>query len=37
VLIVYREDGGHATNYEDATAILKFVIEEGGGGSGIPK
>ncbi|MCC6487179.1 MAG: alpha/beta fold hydrolase [Candidatus Hydrogenedentes bacterium] len=26
VLIIHREDGGHATNYEDGTAILEFVI-----------
>ena len=29
VLVVYREDGTHATDYEDATAILEFVIEKG--------
>ncbi|MBI5095213.1 MAG: alpha/beta fold hydrolase [Candidatus Hydrogenedentes bacterium] len=28
IQIIYREDGGHATNYEDATAILEFVIEK---------
>ena len=33
VLMVYREDGGHATNYDDGAAILEFVIEKGGGGS----
>lgn len=26
VLMVYREDGGHATNYEDAMSILEFVV-----------
>lgn len=26
VLLIHREDGGHATNYEDGTAILEFVI-----------
>jgi len=26
MLIVYRENGGHSTNYEDATRILEFVI-----------
>ncbi len=32
VLIVYREDGGHATNYEDGMAILEFAIEKGRNG-----
>ena len=27
VLLVYRDAGGHATNYEDAVAILEFVID----------
>lgn len=27
VLLVYRADGGHATDYADATAILEFVVE----------
>jgi pimeloyl-ACP methyl ester carboxylesterase len=26
VLMIYRPEGGHATHYEDATAILEFVI-----------
>ncbi|HUS48476.1 MAG TPA: alpha/beta fold hydrolase [Phycisphaerae bacterium] len=26
VLLIHREDGGHSTNYEDAKAILEFVI-----------
>jgi predicted esterase len=26
VLLVYREDGGHATTYEDAKAILEFAV-----------
>lgn len=26
IRLVYREDGGHATNYEDATAILDFML-----------
>jgi pimeloyl-ACP methyl ester carboxylesterase len=26
VLMVYREGGGHSTDYEDATAVLEFVI-----------
>jgi len=26
VLLIYRETGGHSTSYEDATAILEFVI-----------
>lgn len=28
VLMIYREAGGHATDYADATAILEFVIEK---------
>jgi len=28
VLMIFREEGGHETNYEDATAILEFVIGE---------
>ncbi len=28
VLMVYRETGGHSTNYEDATRALEFVIEK---------
>lgn len=28
VLLIYREDGGHATNYEDGTAILEYIIEK---------
>jgi predicted esterase len=27
VLINFHPDGGHETNYEDATQILEFVIE----------
>ena len=26
VLLVYREDGGHSTTYEDACTILEFVL-----------
>jgi len=26
VLVVHREEGGHATDYADATAIFEFVI-----------
>jgi dipeptidyl aminopeptidase/acylaminoacyl peptidase len=26
VLVIYRPEGGHATNYEDATTIVEFVI-----------
>jgi pimeloyl-ACP methyl ester carboxylesterase len=38
VLMVYREDGAHATNYEDATAILEFAVGKGGsGGAAVPK
>ena len=28
VLWIHREEGGHDTNYEDATAILEFVLRE---------
>ena len=28
VLVVYREDGGHATTYDDGMAVLEFVIEK---------
>ena len=28
VLLIHREDGGHETNYMDATTILDFVIRE---------
>jgi pimeloyl-ACP methyl ester carboxylesterase len=27
VLLIYREDAEHATSYEDAVAILEFVIQ----------
>ncbi|MBX9655493.1 alpha/beta fold hydrolase [bacterium] len=27
VLMIYREDGGHSTNYEDAVRILEFIIK----------
>ncbi len=30
VLLLFREDGGHETNYADGTAILEFVIEKAG-------
>jgi predicted esterase len=30
VLINFRPDGGHETNYADATQILEFVIEQAG-------
>ncbi len=33
VLIIRREDGGHATNYDDATAILEYVVEKAGQGT----
>ena len=26
-LLIFRENGGHSTNYDDAVAILKFVID----------
>jgi hypothetical protein len=26
VLLIYREDGGHATTYDDTAASLEFVI-----------
>ena len=28
VLLIHREEGGHATNYEDARTILEFVIKK---------
>ena len=34
VMIIFREDGGHATTYDDGTAILDFVIETGKGAMG---
>ncbi len=33
VLIIRREDGGHATNYDDAMAMLEFVMEKSGHGA----
>ena len=27
ILMLYRENGGHSTSYEDATTALEFVIE----------
>ena len=30
ILLIYRENTGHATNYADAKAILDFVIEKSG-------
>ena len=27
VLLLHREEGGHATNYEDARAILEFIFK----------
>lgn len=30
VRLIHREDGGHATNYEDATSALEFVFRRGG-------
>ena len=32
VLLVYREAGGHSTNYEDGKAALEFVIQKAGEG-----
>ncbi|NLF57896.1 MAG: prolyl oligopeptidase family serine peptidase, partial [Candidatus Hydrogenedens sp.] len=29
VLLVHREEGGHETNYEDAMAVLDFVLDHG--------
>jgi len=26
ILLVYRENGGHSTTYEDGKAVLEFVI-----------
>jgi pimeloyl-ACP methyl ester carboxylesterase len=37
VLVVYQEGGGHATNYDDATAILEFAIKTGTEGARSPK
>lgn len=31
VLLIHRENGGHGTSYEDATAILEFVIAKATG------
>lgn len=28
VLLIHREDGDHSTNYDDARAILEFVIQK---------
>jgi pimeloyl-ACP methyl ester carboxylesterase len=28
VLLLYREEGGHSTSYEDASELLEFVIKE---------
>lgn len=28
VLVIYREDGGHSTNYADGVAILEFIIQK---------
>lgn len=33
VLIIHRESGGHATNYDDAAAILEFILTKGKGGT----
>ena len=30
VLLLFRENGGHATNYSDGMAILEFILEKGG-------
>lgn len=29
VLLIHRQDGGHATTYEDARKVLEFVMKEG--------
>jgi dipeptidyl aminopeptidase/acylaminoacyl peptidase len=31
VLVIYREDGGHSTNYADGRAILEFMIRKADG------
>jgi pimeloyl-ACP methyl ester carboxylesterase len=31
VLLIQREEGGHSTNYDDAKAILEFVIQQARG------
>ena len=28
VLLIHREEGGHSTNYDDAKAILEFVVRK---------
>jgi pimeloyl-ACP methyl ester carboxylesterase len=33
VLLIQREEGGHSTNYDDAKAILEFVIQQARGKS----
>ena len=29
VLLIYRENGGHSTDYADTTAALEYVIQHG--------
>jgi dipeptidyl aminopeptidase/acylaminoacyl peptidase len=36
VLLIHREDTGHATNYNDARAILEFVIQKARPGNARP-
>lgn len=36
VLLIHREPGGHSTNYDDARAILEFVIQKAGPRPGCP-
>ncbi len=31
VLVVYRENGGHSTNYADGKQVLDFVIQKATG------
>ena len=28
VLVIYRENGGHSTNYADGMAILQYMIQK---------
>jgi predicted esterase len=36
VLLIPREEAGHSTNYEDARAILEFVIKKARSGNARP-
>ena len=30
IMLIYNEDGGHETNYDDSKAVLEFVIQKAG-------